>query len=180
MVKSTTGGGNGPAAMGKTTPQDSTASPLAVRRAVRLMLAGAIGTFILGIFGVLVTLAFRSVAVNYYVQTAHVTVSKATADANGTVLPAVVRTVLFAALWVLMARLNRDGHGWARIVSTVLFLLWSYDTYEAIEGLKTWFGFGNVIFSLLIWGVGCGALYYLWRPDSTAYFQQSRTSSGRA
>jgi hypothetical protein len=172
MAKSTTGSGNAPAAKGTTTPPGRAAAPPAVRRAVRLMLAGAAGTFIWGIYWAVVTLAFRSDTVTYYVKTAHLTASKANAEIGGSVLLIVVQAVLYAAFWVLMARMNRDGHAWARIVAIVLFLLWTYYTYQSIVELKTYIGLGNMIIELLIWGVGAAVLVNLWRPDSTDYFKR--------
>jgi hypothetical protein len=171
MVKSTTGSGNAPAAKGTTTTLGRTAAPLAVRRAVQLMLAGAAGTFVWGIYWAVVTLAFRSDTVTYYVKTAHLSASKASAEIGGSVLLIVVQAVLYAAFWVLMARMNRDGHGWARIVSIGLFLLWTYYTYQSIVELKTYIGLGNMIIELLIWGAGSAVLVNLWRPESTAYFK---------
>jgi len=53
----------------------------------------------------------------------------------------------------------------------VFFLLWTYETYRAISGLNTWIALGNLLIMLAIWGCGAGALYFLWRPASTAYFK---------
>lgn len=179
MVKSTTGSGSSPTAKAKTTPQDWTVAPPAVRRAVQLMLAGAAGTFLWGVFWAIVTLAFRSDTVNYYVKAGHVSVSKANAAVNSGVLLVIVQAVLYAAIWVLMARMSRVGQGWARYASTALFLVWTYHTYSAIEALQTYIGLGDLIIELLIWGVGCGALYFLWRPDTTAYLRRPDVSRGR-
>jgi hypothetical protein len=173
MAKSTTGSGGTPAAKGTTTPRGWAAAPLAVRRAVQLMLAGAAGTFIWGIYWAVVTLAFRGDTVTYYVKSAHLSASKANAEIGGSVLLIVVQAVLYAAFWVLMARMNRDGHGWARILSVALFLFWTYYTYQSIIELKTYIGLGNMIVELLIWGLGSAALVNLWRPDATAYFKRA-------
>jgi hypothetical protein len=137
------------------------------------MLAGAAATFVWGIYWAIVTLGFRGDTVTYYVKVGHLTVNQANSQVNSGVFWIVIQVVVFAALWVLMARLNRDGHGWARIVSTVLFLGWSYRTYSAIYELRQYIGLGDLIIQLAIWGIGCGALVSLWRPESTAYFRRT-------
>jgi hypothetical protein len=171
MAKSTTGSGKTPAAKSTTTPLGRAEAPAAVRRAVKLMLAGAAGTFIWGIYWAVVTLAFRGDTVNYYVKTAHLSASKANAEIGGSVLLIVVQAVLYAAFWVLMARMNRDRHAWARMVAVLLFLFWTYYTYQSIIQLKTYVGLGNMIIELLVWGVGAASLVNLWRPEATAYFK---------
>ena len=180
MAKSTTGSENAPAAKSKATLLGWAAAPLPVRRAVRLMLAGAAATFVWGIYWVVVTLGFRRDTVTYYIKVGHLTTSQANSQVNSGVLLIVIQVVVFAAVWVLMARLDRDGHGWARIASTVLFLGWSYRTYSAIYELKQYVGLGDMIIQLAIWGIGCGALVSLWRPEATAYFKGTAVPSGGA
>ena len=70
-----------------------------------------------------------------------------------------------------MARANQAGRSWARITASVLFLLWTYQTYRGISGLKTYLDLGALLIMLGIWGIGVGALYYLWRPESSAFFK---------
>jgi hypothetical protein len=171
MAKSTTGSGNTPAAKSTTPLKGWASAPLTIRRAVRLMLAGAVATFVWGLYWAIVTLGFRSDTVTYYVKVGHLTVNQANSQVNSGVLWIVIQVVVFAALWVLMARLNRDGHIWARIISTVLFLGWSYRTYSAIYELRQYIGLGDLIIQLAVWGIGCAALVSLWRPESTAYFR---------
>jgi hypothetical protein len=172
MAKSTTGSGKTPAAKSTPIPPGWAEAPVAVRRAVQLMLAGAVATFVWGIYWAVVTLAFRSDTVNYYVKASHLSVSKANAEVGGSVLLIVVQAVLYAAFWVLMARFNRSGHGWARWVAVALFLIWTYYSYQAIIDLKTYIGLGNMILELVIWGFGAAALVSLWRPDSATYFKR--------
>src|SRR5260370_10845803 len=176
MFKSFTSSDNKPAATRKKSPAadpaDSTGAA-AVGRAAKLMLGGAAGTLAWGIFWVIVALVFKSDTANYYVKTQHLTPAKANSQVNGGLLVTIVEVILFVALWLWMARTNRDRQSWARIASTVFFLIWSYETYQAITGLSTYIALGNLIIMLLVWGAGLGALYYLWRPESKAYFNRT-------
>jgi hypothetical protein len=134
------------------------------------MLGGAAGTVAWGIFWLVVALAFKSDTAAYYVKTQHITLAKANSQVIGSLVFTVVEVLLFVGLWVWMSRMSGDGHNWARIASTVFFFIWSYETYGAITGLSTYIALGNLIIMLLVWGAGLGALYYLWRPESKAFF----------
>ena len=181
MFKSFTSNDNKPAAKGKpkgaTTPAADSPVPRPVRLASRMTLGGAAGTVVWGVYWVIISLAFKSQDARYVVQTQHVTLSKANTEVYASMLLVLVQALLYAGLWVWMGRMNTFGRNWARITSTVFFLLWTYETYRAISGLSTWIAFGNLIVMLAIWGFGAGALFFLWRPDSTAYFKaQSQRS----
>lgn len=83
-----------------------------------------------------------------------------------------LEAVIYVALWVLMARKNQSGRNWARITSSVLFVLWSYQTYVAIGTMALApVLIVNVVFILAIWVIGLAALFLLWRQDSTAFFR---------
>ena len=64
---------------------------------------------------------------------------------------------------VVDARVNPQ-HGWARLASSVLFLLWTYFTYESISGVDSVVGLINFIVELVVWGFGGAAIYQLWLP----------------
>jgi hypothetical protein len=81
---------------------------------------------------------------------------------------AVVSGVLGIGLWLWMARANNQGKNWARIVSTVLFGLATLDLLGVFSQPKTLLG---LVFPVLTWLVGAGAVWLLWRPDSTAFFK---------
>ena len=81
---------------------------------------------------------------------------------------AVVSGLLGIALWLWMARANNQGKNWARILSTVLFGLATLDLFGVFSQPKTLLG---VVFPLLTWLIGLGAVLLLWRPDSTAFFK---------
>jgi hypothetical protein len=74
-------------------------------------------------------------------------------------------------LWLWMARAVGRGRNWARILSTVLFVL---ATLELISSR----GVVPVFAAALTWLIGLGAVWLLWRPASRAFFKpQLRASS---
>ena len=81
---------------------------------------------------------------------------------------AVVSGLVGIGLWLWMARANGRGKSWARIVSTVLFCLATLDLVGVFSQPKTLLG---LLFPVLTWLVGLGAVYLLWRPESTAFFK---------
>ena len=84
---------------------------------------------------------------------------------------AVVSGVIGVALWLWMARKNGQGKNWARILSTVLFALATLDLFGVVSQPKTVLG---LIFPVLTWLVGLGAVVLLWRRDSTEFFKPQR------
>jgi hypothetical protein len=72
-------------------------------------------------------------------------------------------------LWIWMARANGKGKNWARITSTVLFLIETLSALEALRGPKTVVA---LVFPVLTWLVGLGAVWLLWRPESSQFFNR--------
>jgi hypothetical protein len=83
----------------------------------------------------------------------------------------VVSGVIGVALWLWMARKNAQGKNWARILSTVLFALATLDLFGVVSQPKTVLG---LIFPVLTWLVGLGAVVFLWRKESTEFFKPRR------
>jgi hypothetical protein len=81
---------------------------------------------------------------------------------------AIVSGVLGIALWLWMARANSQGRNWARILSTVLFGLATLDLIGVFSQPKTVYG---LVFPVLTWLVGLGAVWLLWRKESSAFFK---------
>jgi len=81
---------------------------------------------------------------------------------------AIVSGVVGIALWLWMARANSQGRTWARILSTVLFALATLDLFGVLSQPKTVLG---LVFPLLTWLVGGGAVFFLWRKDSSEFFK---------
>ena len=71
------------------------------------------------------------------------------------------------ALWLWMARAVGRGRNWARITSTVLFVL---ATLELISSR----GVVPVFSAALTWLIGLAAVWLLWRPVSRAFFKPQR------
>jgi hypothetical protein len=84
------------------------------------------------------------------------------------IITAIVSGVIGIALWLWMARSNSQGKSWARIVSSVLFGLATLDLIGVFTEPETALA---LVFPVLTWLVGLGAVWLLWRPDSTAFFK---------
>lgn len=148
--------------------QDPGSAPPPVQRACRLMFFGAMATVVWGVFGVIVDAVWQGATVTNGSQKLSAGQVK-----GALVLITIVEAVLFTVLWLWMSRMNRDGRSWARIVSSILFLGWSYATYQAIGGLNNWVAVVDLVIALVIWGLGVGAVYYLWQSESSAFYKSS-------
>ena len=87
------------------------------------------------------------------------------------VVVSVVSGVIGIGLWIGMALANRAGQGWARIVATVLFAIY---TLFLLFGLSRAGVAGGALVSLLIWLIGLGTIIMLWRRESSDYFNAPR------
>jgi flagellar biosynthesis protein FlhB len=88
----------------------------------------------------------------------------------------IVSYLVYIMLWIIMARFNRAGMKWARIVASVLFAISTIQLYSTISELHggqviTAADVIVIILTVASWAVGVGAIAMLWRPDSTAFFQ---------
>jgi len=150
-------------------PPDDPGLPVTMRKAVRFMLAGAAITLVFGLFVIIVTI-----------------VDKNSIDLNGkpisssqftlAIVADIIQYLVYALLWVLMARFTRAGQKWARIVASVLFAISTYQLYQTVASLHggqviTAADIIFIIIMLASWGVGVGAIAMLWRSESSAYFQ---------
>ena len=81
----------------------------------------------------------------------------------------IVSAGLGIGLWLLMAWANKQGKNWARITSTVLFALSTLSLFSVLRGPRTVIA---LLFPVLTWLVGAGAIWLLWRPESSAFFKQ--------
>lgn len=71
-------------------------------------------------------------------------------------------------LWVLMAWLNGKGKGWARIVATVLFVLFVLSFLASFAQATATM---TLVVNVLVLIAGAAATFFLWQKDSTAWFQ---------
>jgi hypothetical protein len=143
--------------------------PATVRKAGRFMLAGAAITAVICVFQVIVTIIDKNlIDVNGKPPTS----SQLTIG----VLILIVSYAVYIALWILMARFTRAGHNWARIVSSVLFAISTWQLYSTVNSLKAnvTITVADIIFivcTVAIWIAGVGAVALLWRSESSAYFK---------
>ena len=85
------------------------------------------------------------------------------------IVVAIVVGVIAIGLWLWMARASAGGHNYARITGSVFFAL---NTLFLLIGLaRPHVGLG-LVFSVLVWLAGLGAVIMLWRRESGAYFTQ--------
>ena len=86
--------------------------------------------------------------------------------------------LVVVSLWLWMARANGQGRNWARILSTVLFVLATLQLRGAFTQPVSHAGFGvtvlyygGVVPFVAAWLAGAAAVWLLWRPASTAFFK---------
>ena len=170
MFKASTGSVN--KASGKTPAKDDSAPP-PVRRACKLMLFGAGGTIVYGVFWIIVALTSRGEWIKHYETTAHESASQASSGFDAALVFSLVICLAGAALWWWMSRANRTGVAWPRLASSVLFLLWTYFTYQSISTANTVIGLIDLIIMLVIWGIGGAAIYQLWLPESSSFIKSA-------
>ena len=143
-------------------------APPSVVNAVKLMYAGAA----ISTVSLVVTLADLG-AVKSAVKKAKPTWTAAQVNSYDRFLIslAVVSGLIGIGLWLWMAWANRQGRNWARIVSSVLFSLATLDLIGVFSQPKTAIG---LVFPLLTWLVGLGAIILLWRKDNADFYQAGR------
>ena len=179
MFKSSTGGGTAfdgiETKLSGGSPYDP-GLPDTMRKAVRFMLAGAFITATFAVFEVVATIVDKNaIDVNGKPPTS-------SQLATGIVI-LLISYAVYILLWILNARFNRAGQKWARIVSSVLFAISTFQLYETVDSLHggmviTAADILFIIFTVGAWAAGVGAIAMLWRPDSTAYFN-ARTVARR-
>ena len=100
----------------------------------------------------------------------------------------IVPGLVVIALWLWMARANRQGRNWARILSTVLFGLatlqlrgdFTQPVSHAGFGATVLYYGGTALFAAA-WLAGAAAVWLLWRPASSAFFKpQGFTQAGHS
>ena len=147
-------------------PQQRPPAPNSVQTAVKLMYAGAALSFIELVVG-LATIG----SVRRAIQTAypHYTSAQIHRLEVADIVIAVIVGVIAIGLWLWMARASAGGHNYARITGSVFFGL---NTLFLLIGLaRPHVGLG-LVFSILVWLAGLGAVIMLWRRESGAYFSQ--------
>jgi hypothetical protein len=150
-------------------PDDSDV-PGPVRRAVRLMLSGGALTALVGVFLVIATIADKNALTDSSGK------KLTSGELTGSVVYTLVIYVLQVLVWVLMARMNRAGRGWARWVATALAVLSTIDAWSIVNGLRggetvTVLEVIFIVVTLALWIIGAMAAILLWRSESSEYFR---------
>jgi hypothetical protein len=140
--------------------------PSSIRTAVMLMYAGAALSAIGLLFGFLTQESLRDQALS---REPSLTESEIDAIVSFTIAVTVVIGLIGVLLWVWMAETNRRGKSWARIVATVLGAL---NILLVVFGLTTQQYSGTIlVFNLISAALAAVILYFLYRPDSSAYYE---------
>lgn len=148
-------------------PQGPPAPPASVLGAVKLMYLGAA----LSAVGIVVGILGRS-AVKAAVRKAQpaYTPSQVQTLVSISVGASVVLGLIAVGLWIWMAYASKSGKSWARALSTVFFGFSVLDV--AVLALGTTPALNKMIVALVALA-GLGAIIFLWKSDSSAYFRSS-------
>jgi hypothetical protein len=145
--------------------RDRPPAPPSVLNAVKLMYAGAVVSAIEIIISLTTIGSLKSAIEKAYPHDTAAYVH--TLEVEG-VAGLVISGLLGVGLWILMARMNLAGRSWARIVATVLFAINTLELLSIFVRPNATLG---VAFAVLLWLIGLGAIVFLWRGESSAYFQ---------
>jgi hypothetical protein len=139
--------------------------PKSVQNAVKFMYVGAA----LSLIGIAVDLATPNATKRAIEKRSpRLTISQVNSREHALLIVAIVIGLIAAGVWFWLARSSLRGKNWARITGTVLFALYTIDNLVSL-GLST---AGLVhLYGLLGWLIGLGAVVFLWRRDSTAFFK---------
>ncbi len=150
-------------------PQSQRAQPpSSIRSAVKLMYAGAAVSAIVIIVALLTIGSAKTAVHNAFPSYSATRVRRA---AIGLVAYEVIVQLITIGLWLWMATANKGGKSWARIVSTVLFGL---NTLILLASVARPHAALGIALLLVVWLIGLGAIFFLWRRDSSGYYAASK------
>lgn len=161
---------------GAETPQASAptaaAVPPSITRAVWAMYIGAVASLI----GIIVDLTTyhsleNALATHKDKNGKLLTHTQVVDLAHVEIVAFVVGGLIAAGLWIWMARSNRAGKSWARVVSTVLFAISTISAFISIGGGALSTGDATRIYGFVVWIVGLVAIVLLWQRASSDYFK---------
>jgi asparagine N-glycosylation enzyme membrane subunit Stt3 len=146
-------------------PPQRPGPPASVLTAVKLMYAGAALSAIMFVIGLTQKDTIRKAVM---AQNPAYTASQIDTAANFFLVFGAVTGIIGLGLWLWMASANKKGQTWARVTSAVLFGLYTLALALTIVGA----GYATIqkILGVVIWLVGLGAIVFLWRSDSSGYF----------
>ena len=181
-LTATLGSGGKFAAILRTDP----GAPAPVRKAALWMYSGAAVSAVSLILSVIGAFSLRNDLVSANAQklkAGTVTMTQINNAVTASIVYSIVVGLAAVALWIWMAKTNASGRGWARISATIFFALWSIYAWININSLKGGMTITvplliALVLLLVIWVIGVGAIYLLWRPVSTSYFK-AKTAARR-
>jgi hypothetical protein len=143
-------------------------APPSIQKAVKLMYAGAAVSTVSLIVSVILPLA-NIAASKAALKKDHpsLTASQVNQAFNLGIAVAVISGAVGAVLWLWMARANGQGKNWARITSSVFFGLATISLFSVLNDPSVL----GVIFAVLLWVVGLGAIILLWRRESSDFYK---------
>jgi hypothetical protein len=142
--------------------------PASVQTAVKLMYAGAVVSALSLVVGLATIGSLRTALRNAYPK---FTSSQLHTVEVTTVVFIVIFGLIGVGLWIWMAMANKRGGNWARITATVFFGL---NTLSLLAGFARPEPLASRLVGLLIWLIGLGAVFMLWRAESTEFFKAPR------
>jgi len=149
-------------------PAQRPPAPNSVQTAVRLMYAGAALSFVELVVGLATISSLKSAIIKEF---PHYTANQVHTAEVASVVGLVLEGVVAIGLWLWMARANAAGRNYARITGTVFFGL---NTLGLLLSLaRPHVGIG-LVFLVLVWLAGLGAVIMLWRSESAPWFTQPR------
>ena len=146
--------------------------PAAIDKAVLLMKIGA-GLSLLGLLPLLFMRDQMRTAVEQGLRDSNqpVTADNVNMAMNVGMVTALVIGLIGAGLWWWMAVMNGQGKSWARILSTVFFLLSLVLTLPGLVRGGDGSGALGMILSVVSLAVGAGAIFFLWQKESSNYYE---------
>lgn len=153
---------------GKPVEPDRGEAPPSVLKAVKLMYAGAAVSVVSLIVSLIIPLtSIASSKATIHKDHPKLTASQVNQAFNLGIGAAVVFGLIGAVLWLWMARANGQGKNWARITSSVFFAI---ETLSLLTVLNAPSVLG-VVFTVVTWIIGLGAIILLWRKESSDFFK---------
>ncbi|TXL62058.1 hypothetical protein [Aeromicrobium terrae] len=143
--------------------------PQSIRTAVRLMQVGA-GLSALGTIVSIATIGSLKDSIEDSLRDSDPNVSQSTVDAaySVAIVAGVIGGIIAVLLWLWMAWKNGQGRSWARVVATVFGGLNLLSTLFSLASPQA-DGF-TISFSLINLVLAGAILVFLWRKESSAYY----------
>jgi len=143
--------------------------PDSLRTAVTFMYAGAAYTLVYAV-GVIIVAAGMIKKNPTLAVTAG---SRHGTTLGGVVALTVVLSLIEIALWLGIARACRRGQSWARVTGTVLFGLHTLGFLGVLANAHPGIGLTKAL-TTVSWLIACGAVVFLWKRPSSAFFRTAR------